>query len=111
MPIYQIMIESFSDAHGTYTPGVAWLYDPRTSDIRIDWLPGYDDRGMADQARVAGARADGWHGADIWAYYVTPQSYNGYVTVRSTPEPLIAPNMQAAAESLLRRMATDTPRR
>jgi hypothetical protein len=99
------MIESFVNEQGEYSPGVSWLYDPRSSDIRIDWLPGFDARGYADVDRLAGARADGWHDADIWAYYATPQSYNGVITMRSLPEPLIAPDMQTAAMAVLRRMA------
>jgi hypothetical protein len=108
MPIYQAMIESFHDVHDGYTAGVSWLYDPRTSEIRIDWLPGFDERGNIAQSRVSGALADGWHGADIWAYYATAQSYNGYITIRTVPEPLLAPNMHAAAQAVLRRMAGQT---
>jgi hypothetical protein len=108
MPIYQSMIESIVNTDGGYTPGVSWLYDPRTSAIRIDWLPGFDEQGQSDQARVAGALNDGWHGEAIWAYYATSDSYNGYTTIRTVPEPLLAPNLQAAAEAMLRRMTTKT---
>jgi hypothetical protein len=105
VPVYQAMIESYVNDHGEYTAGVAWLFDPRRSQIRIDWLPGFDARGQTDVARVAAARADGWHDADIWAYYASPQSYNGIITMRSMPEPLLAPDMDSAALAILRRMA------
>jgi len=108
MPLYQAMIESFTDTNGGYAPGVSWLYDPRTSEIRIDWLPGFDDRGQYDQQRVASSLADGFHGQEIWAYYASPQSYNGYTTMRTIPEPLVAPNMNAAALAILRRMSEPT---
>lgn len=108
MPIYQSMVESFVNTDGGYTPGVSWLYDPRTSEIRIDWLTGFDAQGQSDQARVANALNEGWHGADIWAYCATPDSYSGYVTLRTVPEPLIAPNLQQAAQALLRRMTDQT---
>lgn len=106
MPLYQAMVESFRNDDGEYTAGVAWVFDPRRNRIQIEWLPGFDARGQADIERVAGARNDGWHDADIWNYYTSAQSYNGYVTMRSLPEPLIAPSMDAAASAVLRRMAT-----
>jgi hypothetical protein len=108
VPLYRSMIESFSDGQGGYSPGVVWLYDPRSSEIRIAWRMGFDDRGQFARSRVASALADGWHGADIWAYYATAQSYNGYFTLRSMPETLVAPDMDTAAQAMLKRISSES---
>ena len=105
MPLFQAMIESVANEVGGYTPGVSCVYDPGTGDIRIDWLPGFDAKGQSDQLRVAQARSDGWHASDIWAYYASAQSYNGILTIRSTPEAVIAPNIDRAVLAVLQRMA------
>ena len=99
------MIESYVNSDGTYTPGTVWLYDARASEIRISWLPGFDDRGTNDQAKVADALNSGFHVQDIWSYYASPDSYNGFITLRTTPEALIAPDMQTAVEAMLQRIA------
>jgi len=105
VPLFQAMIESIANDQGSYTPGISWVYDPRTGQIRIDWLPGFDAKGLGEQERVASARADGWNSADIWSYYASGQSYNGIITTRSTPEPIIAPTLDAAVLGVLQRMA------
>jgi hypothetical protein len=87
VPLYRSMIESFSDGQGGYSPGVVWLYDPRSSEIRIAWRMGFDDRGQFARSRVASALADGWHGADIWAYYAGPRHRRSGVDVTRSDRP------------------------
>lgn len=97
------MREAFRIDDGSYVPGVAWVYDGRQ--IFLGSLTAFAAERAQLEQHVQSALADGYHSDDVWAYWAQ-QGGQHYLSVRSVPEPLLAPNVQKALEAALASLNT-----
>lgn len=99
-----MMRESFRTDQG-YLPGVVWLYDGRL--ITIASLNVYEPQRAQLQAQIDDSLNSGFHTDEIWAY-LAQQGGQHMMSMRSTPEPLIAPNLKSALDAALASLQTST---
>ena len=105
MPVYRLMREAFRNDQGDYVPGVVWLYDGVT--ITVSAVPGFDAQRLTLQTQVTDAIQSGFHTDEIWAY-MAQQGGQHMASMRSTPEPLIAPDIPSALDAALTSLTTTT---
>lgn len=98
MPVYRVMRESFRNDQGDYVAGVVWVYDGKQ--IRLAAAPGFDAQRQALDERLTASLQKGWHTDEIWASFAQ-QGGQHWASMRSMPEPLLAPNVQTALDGAL----------
>lgn len=96
------MRESFRSDQG-YLPGLVWVYDGRQ--IHLAALSTYEPERANLQQRVAEALGDGFHTDAVWEYYAQ-QGGQHWMSMRSTPEMLVAPSLKAALDAALASLQT-----
>jgi hypothetical protein len=102
MAVYRMMRESFATDQG-YLPGLAWVYDGRQ--IYLTALPTYEPERADLQAQIDHALANGFHSDEVWTHWAQ-QGGQHQLSMRSAPEPLIAPSLKAAIDAALASLQT-----
>jgi hypothetical protein len=96
------MRESFRTDQG-YLPGLVWVYDGKQ--IHLAALNEYDAERASLAERLATALNEGFHTDAVWTYFAQAGGQH-YASMRSTPEPLLAPDLKSALDAALASLRT-----
>ena len=103
MPRYEVMREAIKDpAGGRWIPTLVWAYRAGER-VEVRATPNAYHLEADYRARLDQARADGFKEDAIWAYWQADGG-NGYTEIRTRPEGVEAPGLEAALQREIRKL-------